>query len=116
MIMESQSTLECVRASGGGTAAVDTMSFEGALLGYGAVVVWNDVAQVGRDQFYAWHDKQHMPERLELPGFRRGRRFARPGHSPEWLTMYEANDLSVVSSLEYLAARNLSVVCALNSQ
>ena len=85
MNMQSQSTLEGVRTGPDGTA--DTMSFEGALLGQGVVVVWNDVAQEGRDQFYAWHDKQHMPERLELPGFRRGRRFASPGHSPEWLTM-----------------------------
>jgi hypothetical protein len=78
----------------------------GALLGQGAVIIWNDVAPDGRDQFYAWHDKEHIPERLSLPGFRRGRRFIRRGHSPEWLTMYEADDLSVVSSPEYLARLN----------
>jgi hypothetical protein len=77
-----------------------------ALLGQGAVIVWNDVAPDGREQFYAWHDKEHIPERLALPGFRRGRRFVRPGHSPEWLTMYEADDLSVVSSPAYLARLN----------
>ncbi len=82
------------------------MSFAGALLGHGAVLVWNDVANEGRQQFYEWHDKEHMPERLSLPGFRRGRRFAKPGHSPEWLTMYEADDLSVVTSPEYLARLN----------
>ena len=47
-----------------------------------------------------------MPERLSIPGFRRGRRFSRPGHSPEWLTVYEADDLSVVTSPEYLARLN----------
>ena len=114
MIMEAQSTLEGVRTGLDGTTSVDTMSFEGALLGQGAVVVWNDIAQEGRDQFYAWHDKEHMPERLALPGFRRGRRFARPGHSPEWLTVYEANDLSVVSSPEYLAALNAPTPLTVN--
>ncbi len=77
-----------------------------ALLGEAAVIIWNDVADEGRAQFYAWHDKEHVPERLALPGFRRGRRFARPGHSPEWLTMYEADDLSAVVSPEYLARLN----------
>lgn len=77
-----------------------------ALLGDGAVLVWNDVADEGREQFYQWHDQEHIPERLTIPGFRRGRRFARPGHSPEWLTMYEADDVSVLTSPEYLARLN----------
>lgn len=92
--------------------APDTSSMAGpalagtALLGQAAVLVWNDVAEEGRQQFYQWHDKEHVPERLALPGFRRGRRFIRPKHSPEWLTMYEANDLSAVTSTEYLARLN----------
>ena len=77
-----------------------------ALLGRGAVLVWNDIAPDGREQFYDWHDKEHVPERLAIAGFRRGRRFVRPGHSPEWLTMYETDDLSVVMSPEYLARLN----------
>lgn len=79
---------------------------QGALLGAGAVLVWNDVAREGREQFYQWHDKEHIPERLSIPGFRRGRRYSRPGHSPEWLTLYEADDLGVVVSPEYLARLN----------
>lgn len=77
-----------------------------ALLGQAAVLVWNDVADEGREQFYEWHDKEHIPERLAIPGFRRGRRFVSRGHSPEWLTMYEADDLSVVTSGAYLARLN----------
>src|ERR671934_1494326 len=78
----------------------------GALLGSGAVIVWNDVAPEGRDQFYDWHDKEHIPERLAVPGFRRGRRYIRHGHSPEWLTLYEATDLSVLVSNAYLERLN----------
>jgi hypothetical protein len=77
-----------------------------ALLGAAAVLVWNDVAEEGRAQFYEWHDKEHVPERLSIPGFRRGRRYARPQHSPEWLTMYEADDLAVLTSAAYLARLN----------
>jgi hypothetical protein len=77
-----------------------------ALLGKAAVLIWNDVAEAGRADFYEWHDKEHVPERLSIPGFRRGRRFARPRHSPEWLTMYEADDLAVLTSAAYLARLN----------
>lgn len=87
----------------------------GGLLGQGAVIIWNDVEQDGREQFYQWHDKEHIPERLALPGFRRGRRFIRPGHSPEWLTMYEADDLSVVSSPAYLAKLNAPTPATVSS-
>jgi hypothetical protein len=85
---------------------VDGPRSAGALLGNAAVLIWNDVANEGRERFYEWHDKEHIPERLALPGFRRGRRLVRPGHSPEWLTIYEADDLAAVTSPEYLARLN----------
>jgi len=77
-----------------------------ALLGEAAVLIWNDVAADGREEFYRWHDREHVPERLGIPGFRRGRRFVRPGHSPEWFTMYEAVDVAVLVSPQYLARLN----------
>jgi hypothetical protein len=77
-----------------------------ALLGDAAVLIWNDLEAEGREEFYRWHDKEHVPERLALPGFRRGRRFVRPGHSPEWFTMYEATDVSALVSPQYLARLN----------
>ncbi|SAK97789.1 hypothetical protein AWB76_07456 [Caballeronia temeraria] len=77
-----------------------------ALLGSGIVLVWNDIDEAGRAQFYEWHDKEHIPERLAIPGFKRGRRLRRAGHSPEWLTMYEAADLDVMSSPEYMTRLN----------
>jgi hypothetical protein len=82
------------------------VSFGDSLLGAGAVLVWNDIAEAGRLQFYAWHDKEHIPERLAIPGFRRGRRYIKPNHSPEWFTLYEADDLSVVTSPAYLERLN----------
>ncbi len=78
----------------------------GALLGSGAVLVWNDIAEGGRQKFYDWHDKEHIPERLGIRGFLRGRRYVKPDHSPEWFTMYEATDLDVLTSPEYLERLN----------
>ena len=81
-------------------------SCDSALLGRAAVLIWNDVAPEGRAEFYQWHDNEHIPERMALPGFRRGRRFVSSGGSPEWLTMYEAVDVAALVSPEYLARLN----------
>ena len=86
--------------------ATVTRANGGALMGQGAVLIWNDIADEGRNEFYEWHDKEHVPERLGIPGFRRGRRFVKRSHSPEWFTMYEADDVSVVTSPDYLARLN----------
>ena len=48
-----------------------------ALLGQGAVAIWNDVAPEGLAEFYEWHHREHMPERVGIPGFRRGRRYTK---------------------------------------
>lgn len=86
--------------------AADDAACAPALLGEAAVLIWNDVATEGRAQFYDWHDKEHIPERLAIPGFRRGRRYARPGHSPEWMTLYEARGIDVLTSSDYLTRLN----------
>ncbi|MBS0319164.1 MAG: hypothetical protein JSR18_01370 [Proteobacteria bacterium] len=78
----------------------------GSVLGTGTVLIWNDVVPEGVTRFYEWHDKEHIPERLALPGFLRGRRLRSAGHSPEWLTIYEAEDLSALVSPEYLQRLN----------
>jgi hypothetical protein len=95
-----------VEASTHGAAASAQRAPGDALLGTGAVIVWNDVAPEGREQFYAWHDKEHIPERLSIPGFRRGRRYAKLGHSPEYLTLYEAENVGTLASPEYLDRLN----------
>lgn len=70
------------------------------------VLIWNDVTDEGRDAFYKWHNGEHMPERMEIAGFVRGRRYANPGQSPEWFTLYEATSLDVLVSKDYLSKLN----------
>jgi len=72
-----------------------------ALAGQGTVIVWNDIAPEGRDAFFEWHPRQHMPERLNLPGFLRGRRCIAVDASIEFLTLYEVADLGVLDSEIY---------------
>jgi hypothetical protein len=73
-----------------------------SLLGNAVVLIWNDVTHEGREGFYAWHDKEHIPERLSLDGFLRGRRYRGGDAAPEWLTVYEARDLDVLTGPAYL--------------
>ena len=45
-----------------------------ALAGDGAILIWNDITDEGCAAFYDWHIAEHIPERVAIPGFLRGRR------------------------------------------
>ncbi|MBL8832965.1 MAG: hypothetical protein JNL71_11295 [Rhodospirillales bacterium] len=79
-----------------------------ALAGGGAICIWNDITDEGRDEFYAWHLAEHMPERVAIPGFERGRRYAAldAASRPEFFTLYETADAGVLTGPAYLARLN----------
>ncbi len=79
-----------------------------ALTGSGAICIWNDITDEGRDEFYAWHLTEHMPERVGIPGFRRGRRYVAldAASRPEFFTLYETADTDVLTGPAYLARLN----------
>jgi hypothetical protein len=74
-----------------------------ALAGTGAVAIWHDIAPEGRDAFYAWHGREHMPERVAIPGFRRGRRYVSIRGTPEFFNLYETASPAVTTGPDYLA-------------
>jgi hypothetical protein len=73
------------------------------LAGEGVVAIWNGIAPEGRAEFYAWHLHEHMPERVGIPGFRRGRRYiaADGATAPEFFTLYETDSLQVLQGQDY---------------
>jgi len=76
------------------------------ILGQGVVAIWNGIAPEGREKFYEWHNREHMPERVGIPGFLRGRRYiAKYGH-PEYFTLYEAASPEVLSGQDYFNRLN----------
>lgn len=77
-----------------------------ALAGKGAVAIWHDVAPEGREQFYGWHGQEHMPERVGIPGFLRGRRFIAVAGAPEFFNLYETTSADVTKGADYLARLN----------
>jgi hypothetical protein len=78
------------------------------LAGEGAVAIWNGIAEAGRAQFYAWHLHEHMPERVGIPGFLRGRRYraADSATQPEFFTLYETLTFQVIQGTDYLSRLN----------
>lgn len=77
-----------------------------SLAGEGAVAIWHDIAPEGRAEFYAWHGQEHMPERVGIPGFLRGRRYAAIEAELEFFNLYEALSLETLKGQDYAARVN----------
>jgi hypothetical protein len=78
------------------------------LSGEAVVAIWNGISEERRAEFYAWHMREHMPERAGIPGFIRGRRYAAldAATQPEFFTLYEAATMGVLQGSDYLARLN----------
>lgn len=74
-----------------------------SLAGEGAVAIWHDIVPEGRQEFYDWHGREHMPERVGIPGFLRGRRFVAIEADLEFFNLYEALSVEVLKGQDYAA-------------
>ena len=72
----------------------------------GVVAIWHDLAPEAKEEFYEWHSREHMPERIGIPGFRRGRRYLALDGVPEFFNLYEADSAEVLNGLDYLNRLN----------
>jgi hypothetical protein len=70
----------------------------------GAVAIWHDIVSEGLTEFYSWHGEEHMPERVGIPGFLRGRRFIAVDADLGFFNLYETNSPEAVKSTAYKAA------------
>ena len=77
-----------------------------ALLGEGAMTLWFDIASAASVEHDHWHTHEHLNERLSIPGFRRGTRWAAEDGSARYFVLYEVADLAVLESAAYLARLN----------
>ena len=72
----------------------------------GIIVIWNDIVEESRADFLEWHSREHIPERVAIPGFVRGQRWFDPSSSPQYLTVYSTVDTAVLTSAPYLERLN----------
>ncbi len=81
------------------------------LLGSGVLAVWSDIADENEEEFNNWYTHQHLPERVGVPRFLRGRRFIAPaGVAPKpgakYFTLYETETIQTLASEPYLLRLN----------
>jgi hypothetical protein len=76
------------------------------LLGGAVLAIWNDVAAGGEAEFDHWHTREHIPERVGVPGFLRGRRYVALSGAPAYFTLYETERLETLSEGAYIARLN----------
>lgn len=78
-----------------------------SLAGMGVVAIWHDLLPDAKDEFYEWHNREHMPERVGIPGFRRGRRYVALSGGPEFFNLYEADSAETLGGQDYLNRLNV---------
>lgn len=73
------------------------------LSGNALIALWNDCAS-HRHDYDTWHTREHVPERLSVPGFLSGFRFHHgEGPLPAFFTLYSVADIGVLESEPYRA-------------
>jgi hypothetical protein len=73
-----------------------------SLLGRAILAFSHDVTPGSEPDWIEWHDREHIPERLSLPGFLRLRRYVTQGTGPRFFYFYETEDPAVLQSPAYL--------------
>ncbi len=67
----------------------------------GILAVWNDCAPGHEDEYEAWYQSEHLPERVAVPGFIRGRRYLAISAAYQFFTYYEVDSPKILTSQAY---------------
>ena len=71
--------------------------------GDGMLALWNGVDPARQAEYDLWHTREHVPERLSVPGMLGARRYLRAeGPLPLYLTLYALENTGVLASPPYL--------------
>ncbi|WP_175695177.1 DUF4286 family protein [Burkholderia ambifaria] len=74
-------------------------------LPHGQLCVWTDIDPAHEADFNAWYDREHMQERVAIPGFTHARRFrATDGGPRKYLALYVTDTLDVFRGDAYRRA------------
>ena len=72
----------------------------------GLLAIWASLADDAIDDYRQWHNCEHMPERVTLPGFRVGHRYQSISDKHDFFMVYETDNTDVMQSTAYLASQN----------
>ena len=77
-----------------------------SLAGQGVVAIWNDIAEGKREDFLNWHNVEHIPERIGIPGFLRARRYRALSDGPQFFQLYEVDSPNALTGADYTLRLN----------
>ena len=77
-----------------------------SLLGKAAVAMWWNVRPEQRVEFGDWHSHEHFPERMGIPGFRRGSRWTSILDADGFFVLYELETYETLTSAAYFDRLN----------
>ncbi len=70
--------------------------------GEGLLALWNGIEPGRAPEYDLWHTREHLPERLQVPGMLSARRYIDgKGGLPRYLTLYDVTDTGVFLSRPY---------------
>jgi hypothetical protein len=73
-----------------------------SLKGSAFLALWNDIDPARDDEYNLWHTREHVPERVSVPGILTGRRYVAHGAVVHrYFTLYELSSLDVLSTPAY---------------
>ncbi|MEW6122704.1 MAG: hypothetical protein AB1698_08830 [Pseudomonadota bacterium] len=67
---------------------------------------WSDIDADYRLQYREWHNCEHMPERVGIPGFIEGRRYRAASDGHDFFMCYVTHGPEVLTGPDYLGALN----------
>ncbi len=70
----------------------------------GILAVWTDIAPEAEDDFIAWYDREHLPERAGNEGFFNARRYRAEEGAPRTFAAYDTASLANLGSPAYVQA------------
>ena len=73
-----------------------------ALHGKGMLIVFTDVKARDERDFNEWYNREHIDERVNLPGFHRARRYQAVRGTPRYLATYECDTVGDLATPAYL--------------
>lgn len=75
----------------------------GNKLSTAVLCVWNDIDREIENEYEPWYQWEHLPDRVDLPGFRSCRRYVRTrGEGRQYFTFSDLDAIEVLTSAGYL--------------
>jgi hypothetical protein len=82
-----------------------TVTERSLMSGRGMLMIWTNIPDDAEADFNRWYDREHVAERVAMPGFQFGRRYRAAADAPmRYLALYGTESVAALSSPGYLAA------------